>query len=563
MHTLIKMSQNTIRFQTLIILLICFSSFSNPGFAQKNNGPLNAPVNIPIVLAGNFAELRPNHFHMGIDIKTQGREGLDIFCVQDGWLSRVKISSFGYGKVLYIDHDNGTTSVYAHLQQFAPKLEQKIRKLQTEQQSWEIEVFFEKNEISIQKGEKIAISGNTGGSTAPHLHFEIRDTKTEHALNPLKNGIDVADNRAPEIKHLKIYGVEEQGYLLPGKTMLYPVIKSKEGLLKLTKDTIDITYSFFTKNGGITFGIDAFDKLNGAENVCGLYGAKLFVNGVEYFGHEMNNISFENSRYINSHRDLSESNKNMHKLFRNATNPLEIYNANSLGIIQYQFNPYLNIQISGYDEKNNATSLDFVVKFTPSDFAQDPFSRQSHYWPAEHQAITKDKYHFEILEGTFYEPTKKTNATQTICDASVSLQKHYNVSLQGPTDKWSDKRYLVVSGSKAIRTTFSDGKYYGKTNAIGAITLKIDTIPPAIKWMGKGIISSLNQIKFNISDGQSGLKNYYCYLNNEWIMLEYEYKTKSLFSYDRVEIPPNSTLRLEVFDERNNMAVYEEIINRQ
>lgn len=552
-------SLNISRFILVTISLFVTSTI----YSQIEKKKLSSPVQIPILLAGNFAELRPNHFHMGIDIKTQGKEGLEVFSVDEGWISRIKVSSFGYGKVLYIDHPNGTTSVYAHLQQFAPEIERLVRQNQKEQQSWEIELFFEKNQVQIKERQWVANSGNTGGSSAPHLHFEIRDTETEHAMNPLKNGIEIPDSRAPEFRNLKIYGVNNEGYLLPGKTKIYPIKKDKEGKLLINVDTIEINYNFFTEFGGIGFGIDATDKLNNSENVCGLYGATLLINDEPLFGHEMNRISFDHTRYINTHRDINESGKNMHKLFRNVTNPLDIYKNSSLGIVDYRSNTILNIEIIGYDELNNQTNIKFVVKFKPSEFAEDVFGNRTYYWPKDHQSINNEKYNFEILAGTFYEPTRVSKAKNTICDVNTSLQKAYNIALEGPSDPLSDKRYLAVSGSKAIPTTFKEGKYYGKTNVTGEIVLRLDTIPPSINWLSKGNILSTDQIKFSISDWGSGIKNYYFYINGEWVMLEYEYKTKQLFTRDKVVIPINSSIRLEVYDQLNNMAIYEQIINRQ
>lgn len=547
---------------TRILVLFLFFFQISIALPQKQTEFLHNPVKIPLLLAGNFAELRPNHFHMGVDIKTQGKEGLDILAANSGWVSRVKISSFGYGRVLYIDHENETTTVYAHLKALSPRLEEIVRMEQREQQSWEIELFYAKNEIPIDRGELIALSGNTGGSTAPHLHFEVRDSKTEHALNPLLKGLKIPDNRKPEIKSVKLFGAQKDGFLIAGKTKAVNVLKTKEGELKIPNDTIVVPRSFFTEDGGIGIAIDAFDRLDGAENICGLYGSSVYVNGDFVFGHEMNEISFEHTRYINSHRDLSVSGKNIHKLFRNSANPLTIYKMNNLGLIHPKENQYLNIEILGYDEKHNTSCLEFVIKFTDEPYAIDPFVDNSFFYPNEKYEITESNIDFSVPEFTFYEPIKRTKRSKAICGATTTIQKSYAIKWKANADKLTPNRYLAV-GTKALKTEFIEGAYQAKTNVLGEVNLRLDTIPPSIKALHKATITNINQLKFEIADWASGLKTYYFFINDEWTMLEYEYKNKTLFSYDNKVLLPNTKIRLEVVDNCNNIAVYEQIINRQ
>ncbi len=545
------------------LVIIVFTYLSLNLYSQNSNELIANPVNIPLKLAGNFAELRANHFHMGVDIKTQGKEGVPIFSVLDGYVSRLKISSFGYGKVIYIDHPNGTTSVYAHLQRLAPKLDSLLRSYQKEQQSWEIELFFEKDQLIISKGELIAYSGNTGGSTAPHLHFEFRDTKTEHALNPLLQGLKLNDTRKPEIKSLKLFGVQNEGYIIPGKSLTVPIIKNKDGDLSIKNDTLIIQKNYFPKNGGIGIAVDAFDKLNDAENICGLYGVSLFVNGELKFGHEMNEISFDQSRLINTHRDISETSKNIHKLFRTQTNPLTIYKTSNLGYLSFEDNEqYLNIEILGYDERHNNVCLQFVIQLIGEENCIDPFLQQIYNHPKDSFILKNENITFKVKANTFYEPTKKTNKKNSICQTNHLIQNYYDIEYLGTYDDLTSKRYLAV-GTKSLKTNYFNGYYTAKANVIGDITLKIDTLSPNITWIPKTNINNLNQLIFEIADWGSGIKTYYLYINDEWTIFEYEYKNKRLFSYENKTLPPNTKMRLEVIDNCNNIAVYEKIINRQ
>src|SRR5690606_39237333 len=167
-----------------LLFFVLITSFFNQLFAQNNaKFDYHPPLKIPLILSANFGELRPNHFHMGLDFKTNGKEGYNLYAIEEGFISRIKVSTFGYGKVIYIDHPNGVTSVYAHCSEFKGEIDSIVRITQKKEQNFEVEIFPKKNEIRVTKGQVIGISGNSGGSTAPHLHFELRDTKTEHALN--------------------------------------------------------------------------------------------------------------------------------------------------------------------------------------------------------------------------------------------------------------------------------------------------------------------------------------------------------------------------------------------
>ena len=168
------------------LIIIPFLFFISVSMAQ-NSYPqdyFQSPLEIPLILSGTFAELRSNHFHSGLDIKTQQQSGLKVMAAASGFVSRIKVSHFGYGKALYITHPNGYTTVYAHLQNFNPEIDAYIKHRQYKNESYEIELFPKAGELLVNNGDIVAYSGNTGGSGGPHLHFEIRN-KQEHPMNPM------------------------------------------------------------------------------------------------------------------------------------------------------------------------------------------------------------------------------------------------------------------------------------------------------------------------------------------------------------------------------------------
>ena len=209
----------------LILLIILFSS--NLTFSQDYINPLD----FRLLLSGTFGELRGNHFHAGIDFKTKGVEGQNIYAIADGYISRIKVSSYGYGKALYINHPDGKTSVYAHLQKFSEKIDTIVKKEHYKREQFEINIFPKANSIQVKQGEIIALSGNSGSSQGAHLHFEIRDTKTEHPLDPLDYGFKVIDNISPILKEIKIFDIDNHDL-----SSTYKI--SKKNKKYYTQDTI-------------------------------------------------------------------------------------------------------------------------------------------------------------------------------------------------------------------------------------------------------------------------------------------------------------------------------------
>ncbi len=548
-----------------IALFLVISGLSFCLFSQREYPPYHPPLKIPLVLAGNFGELRPNHFHMGVDFKTQGKEGFELHAVEDGYVSRVKVSAFGYGKVVYIDHPDGKTSVYAHCSKFLGQLDSVVRAEQYRTRDFEVELFPEPGEITLKKGEVFALSGNTGGSTAPHLHFEIRDTKTEHAQNPLVYGFDLPDTRAPELRKVKAFALNEQGYLVPGKSIEKPIVSTKNGYA-LSGDTLKLAASFCSSFGGVGLAFDVIDRLDGAENQCGLYGTFLVVDGDTIFGQRTDEISFDHTRYINSHRDLS-SPGHFHKSFRNISNPLRIYIDDQLGVIPVLPGESKNVRLTAYDPKGNTSAVSFVLHVLPGEMSENYNPPADKYWYPEDQYVQHRKnWNVEADSFSIYEPYLVSNKeTPHICDAGTLLQKRVTVRMKLEHPKTAvEKYYIAVSskgGKKALPTTYSDGWLEAKTNNAGSFSIHTDEIPPVIKPITTSYNITTNIVRFSVVESQTSLADYDLYINEEWHLLEYEYKGNYVF----FEVPPGikgvNGVKIVARDACGNEAVWEKKMN--
>ncbi len=278
------------RFATLILISTTFFVFGQGDISTYPTNYFSNPLDIPLVLSGTFGELRTNHFHAGIDIKTEQKEGLKVIAAAGGYVSRIKVSLWGYGKVLYVTHPNGYTSVYAHLQKFNDRIESYVKKQQYKKESYEIHLFPKAGELPVTKEEILAFSGSTGGFVGPHLHFEIRDTKTEKPINPFYFGFEVKDSKKPRINSLMGYSLTENTHI---NNVNVPVQLSYRKL-----ENGNYLASTIKAFGEIGFGVNVYDQLDGAYNKNGLYSLSLAVNGKTVHEFRATSFSFYETKYI-------------------------------------------------------------------------------------------------------------------------------------------------------------------------------------------------------------------------------------------------------------------------
>ncbi|MFA7301975.1 MAG: M23 family metallopeptidase, partial [Candidatus Shapirobacteria bacterium] len=287
---------------TQFLVLLFFLSPFIPVAQQTYSEPFAPPLDIPLYLSGTFGELRPNHFHAGIDIKTQGREGQNVRAIEDGWVSRIKISPGGYGKALYITHPNGFVSVYGHLQRYGDSIQRYVKEIQYSRESFEVEIFPNEHELPVKKGDLVAYSGNTGGSMGPHLHFEIRDEATQYSLNPLLfTSIKVKDFYRPQILNMAVYPVDTNSFVNGKQETAFLEVTGWGDQHKL-KSQRPVKVS-----GRVSFGIVAHDLMNEIPNKNGVFEVKLLDDTTQIFGLMLDKLSFATARYINSLIDYGTS----------------------------------------------------------------------------------------------------------------------------------------------------------------------------------------------------------------------------------------------------------------
>ena len=321
----------------IFFLLLCGCLYS-----QTESFPLYPnPVKIPVYLSATFAEIRTNAFHAGVDIRTQGVEGKEVFAVADGYVSRIGVSPFGYGKVLYITHDDGFTSVYAHLSKFNKKIGEFVKMKQYENKSFSQNILLEEDVFPVKRGDFLGFTGNSGGSGGPHLHYEIRYTDTQEPVNPLFFGLKIKDNIKPCIKGLAIYPLENS--IVNGSTSpLY---------------TYSIEDLQFEVGGDIAFGINVFDQADGSNNKNGPYSIELFADDKLIFSITSYKYSYSETRYVNSLIDYSYFINNKERFIRteiDELNKLSVYDVKD-GIVTVNQGDILKMKYVVKDYNNNVS----------------------------------------------------------------------------------------------------------------------------------------------------------------------------------------------------------------
>jgi len=516
------------------------------------NGPkevallYHPPMTIPLVLSANFGELRTNHFHMGLDFKTEGKEGQTLHSIDQGYISRVNVSPYGYGLVVYINHPGGITSVYAHCQRLLSKLDKRVKEIQTLTENSKADIYFQPNELIVKRGEVFALSGNSGSSRGAHLHFEIRDTYTEEAINPLSFGFDIKDTKAPSVYNVKIYALDEFGYMVTGKSMEFLI---KNGTI--ANGTVTIPSTYCSVKGGIGFAINGIDKFDGVGNPCGIYGSRVIVNGDTLMNHRLNRVAFEDTRYLNGYTDYHafRGGQKYHKAFRTAVNPLSVYVTNGLGILKIKPNKSYQIQYDAYDFSGNVTSVNFNASVADGEINNKPSKAldKNYINPSSSYNLDVENTLIYLPEGCTYEPilkdiSKSGSSVYFKCDY-WPVQEAFTVKMKARADFPVKQQYLAVKkGStwSALETNFIDGWLEAKSKYFGEISIQIDEKSPTIVTKNvKGVIykSKTNRLVWGLNDYQTGLSNYGLQINGKWFPLVYESKGDYAY-FETAELTP-------------------------
>lgn len=559
------------------VILLLFSTLSDD---QKKESSFISPVKIPLTLSANFGELRFNHFHSGLDIKTQGVTGKEVVATASGYVYRISVSPGGFGKALYIHHSNGYSTVYAHLDRFAPEIEEYVESRQYAEKSFMVTLWPQRDRFRFKKGELIGYSGNSGSSAGPHLHYEIRKSDNEIPVNPLSFDLGIKDNIPPVIEILAIYPLSKNTLI---NKQRYP--------LKINVSGENGRYSVYSKSGitisgAAGFGFKSFDLLNGSSNRCSAYSAELKIDGKTVYSHRMDAISFSESRYINSHIDYKaylKDNKSIEHAFVLPNDKLGVYhNLVNRGIYMFNDSRDHHVELILTDIRNNRSVLAFNVKSVPLPKAQAgtgrhntavvmPYNRNNKYVSKNISVYIPSGTLYDTLNFEFKRSEAKPGMYSDIYQVHnmyTPVHKPYTLSVRpSRIQAGRESKMIIVQLDDNMKRTYVGGKWEdgyltAHPTSLGTFFIGIDTVPPGIAT--NGLISGANlsgksEIRIRITDDFSGIKSYDPSIDGNWALFEYDQKNNTLiyrFDSERITRGITHRLFLTVTDNCDNINTY-------
>lgn len=558
----------------IFIQLIAFQLFGQ-------NAPVyNPPLKIPMYLSGNFGEIRSDHFHSGIDIKTKGTTGHHVSAIESGYVSRIKVQANGYGFSIYLAHPDGRTSVYGHLNRYREDIAKYVKKIQYQRQSHQVDIYPKPGEFPLEKGDFIAYSGNTGGSMGPHLHFEIRNSANQHPLNVLNYGFAISDHIAPRFMRLCVYPLGDNSRV-NGST--------EKQFFKLVYDQGIYTIPWGSKmelSGKIGIGVEVYDFLDGAGNRCGIYTLEGFMNEHSFYQHQMEEFSFAESRYVNAHIDYEEkmnSGRNYQRLYRLSNDKLSIYGKlENEGILNVQETGIYEIKVKATDVAGNSSELSFKALGVSGPEASP--SREKDYSILmkynEVSLFESGKVKVEVPANALYENLEfvysESPATENLLSEKYKihsegtpLHKAYTLSVAAPDvePEFLSKLVFVTFDTEEKKFHSAGGEYrngrlVAHLRSFGEYAISLDTIAPEITPLngsGQRKQSGRKSLLFTIKDDLSDIEKYEGFIDNRWALFEYDPKNDLLsYTFDGERITKNTEHELELYvsDSSGNINLY-------
>jgi hypothetical protein len=552
-------------------LIIAFCFFAN--FAQSQKWTCSSPLDIPLELAGSFAEIRSNHFHSGMDLRTEQREGLPVLCAADGYVSRIKISPFGYGKAIYVTHPEGYVTVYAHLQKFNQEIDSLLRLQHKLRESYEVDWYLKEGQVSLKRGQQIAWSGNSGGSGGPHLHFEVRDSRTEQCLDPIRFGLPVRDTLAPIFESFSAwcgYGASE---ISPSELPAIGHFVSGRG----ASDTLPLEI----EAGKLELAVSIVDRYLSGSGECGVKSLRVFVDGILFYSMEIRAVNFSTTKAINGFVPLGIYKANSGQWYRCSMpkqTPLKEEVSMQTVPIEIRDSLIHSIRFETEDWKGNvATAVGFVQAVLPN--APKHANSISVIAGVEKVISTRSgkitfqkESLFDDTELLLLEPVFDSLVPPIVEIGHEGIALFAPVKIQFNLNEMTllQKNKVVVlqvnsSKRKSIGGHVEGNVIVASASSLGKFTFASDLDAPVVEFVEQTFPETdlVGNVKFTVSDALSGIESIRPELDGQWVYYEYDAKNNAVW----VELPITVASELPhefslvVKDKCGNETVYKKSFN--
>lgn len=532
-----------------------------------------SPLDLPLTLAGNFGEPRRLHFHTGLDFRTNQEEGHKVFAAADGYISRINVSGAGYGNALYITHPNGLVTVYGHLQQYNKTITERLRREQYAKESFSVDFKPAPGELPVKQGEQIALSGNTGGSGGPHLHFEIRDS-LDNIYNPMLFGFKLKDDLKPLVNGLRFYAMDSLRYR---STAFTQKVVGKSGIYEVP-EVIKLNAS------EIGFGVNVYDVMNNTDAHVGIYNLTVFDGNRMMYDFKMQGFSFPEKRCVLSHIDypafMNEGRKSYHKCFVEPGNECPVYdNVVDGGNINLADGKPHKLLAEISDFNGNVALVKFTVQYdkVATAFKPQAFTYSQLLEYNERNEFSTSDIKLVWPAGCLFDNLYVNYAASLATDGSTYSKIHqvgnsnqqaydwFDVAVRTTVpDALRDKALLIYEdggGDRAARGgRFEDGFIVGKGREFGKYYVKIDTTAPAIRPLNISEgrkMTTYKTIVCKISDNLSGIADFDTYIDGQWVVTDYDAKSAMITHKIATDLAPGEhTFTVVVDDERKNRSTY-------
>jgi hypothetical protein len=549
---------------------ICISLSLPAQTIQSRQYPKNYfryPLDLPPVTAGTFGELRPNHFHSGLDFKTMQTTGYPVHAAQDGYVSRLRVEFGGFGNAIYITHPSGYTTVYGHIERFGPALEKAVRQMQAAQQTDMVDFKLDPMQLSVCQGDVIAWSGNEGASAGPHLHFEIRDTKTEETINPQLFGLTIPDKVPPSLYAIGIYKLEEP-FSETTPRQLIPVTGANGSYRLLKPEVINVS-------GETGFGIIANDVTSASPNHNGIYSLELKVDGKTVYTYAVERFAFDETHAINAYIDYPEflkTHRYVQKCFIPPGSKITLYPQSiNRGVVNFNDDAVHAVEYVVKDVAGNTSTLNINVKSSANvaSLTAAPTGTLFHY--DQPNTFSNDKVKVMIAPGNLYDdlyfgystlPKRPGtySAIHRIHNRYTPINDTFDLWIKPDSSigKYSSKAVIVNTDGICENSVYEGGYVKTKARTFGDYFVKVDTVPPVIipvNIKNGAALKKAKSIALRIGDALSGIKSYNGKIDGKWVLMQWDYKTHILHYYFTNEIGSGKhSFDLTVTDAKDNAA---------